>query len=297
MKPTSFFTGQKPPNIARHLQRIAVLFAVLAGSAAADDTSFPASFDPFPYSFSRVGGEYRLGAGTGYTYYYIAFERTTDLRQPFATVALALGSPAPLFGYTPGPGEPQGFFHLAAIDVFSPRDTDGDGMDDLWELNQNLDPMDPADAHLTSAADPSKTNLEYYRNRFGLGPVTLFYSLETTVFNAPSVVSQEASVFNFPNFTGASIESISKEVSVFNFPAFTGASTEAMSKEVSVFNFSVFAGASTEAVSSELSVFNFPTFAGASAESISRELSVFNFPASSGPNAEAISREVSVLKP
>ena len=204
------------PQSGLHLRAMVVSFALLTAGAWADDTSFPASFKPFPFSFSRVGDEYRLGAGTGYTFYYIAFERTTDLRQPFSTVALSLGSPAPHFGYTPLMGEPQGFFHLAAIDVFSPRDTDGDGMDDLWELTQNLDGMDAGDASLPSAFNPAKTNLEYYRNRFGLEPVTGFYSRETTVFNAPAVVSREASGFNFPTFTGASIEGISKEVSDFH---------------------------------------------------------------------------------
>lgn len=211
----------------------AFALAFFAIVATADETSFPASFKPFAFSFSRIGAEYRIGAGTGYTFYYIAFERTADLRQPFATVALALGSPAPLFGYTPALGELQGFFHLAAIDVFSPRDSDGDGMDDLWELTQNLDAMNPDDASLPSAFDPGKSNLAYYRNRFGLEPVTGFYSRETTVFNAPAVVSREASVFNFPNLTGASVEGISREVSVFNFPA-SGASAEAISREVSV---------------------------------------------------------------
>ena len=100
------------PQSSLSLRALAVSLALFTTGAWADETSFPASFDPFPYSFGRVGGEYRLGAGTGYTFYYIAFERTTDLRQPFATIALSLGSPAPLFGYTPALGEPQGFFHL-----------------------------------------------------------------------------------------------------------------------------------------------------------------------------------------
>lgn len=296
MKPTSFVTGQKPPNIARHLSRIAVLFAALAGGAAADETSFPASFDPFPYSFGRVGGEYRLGAGTGYTYYYIAFERTADLRQPFATVALALGSPAPLFGYTPGPGEPQGFFHLAAIDVFSPRDTDGDGIDDLWELHNGLDPVNPADALQPSTIAPGMTNLEYYRNHFGISRVTGFYSGEVSFYNHPFAISTEVSVFNFPNTTGASKQAISTEVSVFNVPPASATFQQAISTEVSVFNVPQFTGSSAEAISREVSVFNVPPFAGHSVESISKELSVFNFPPPSGRSLEAISREVSVLK-
>lgn len=283
-----------------HLPRRAVVclllaLAVLRMPVAAAVTSFPASFDPFPYAFGRVGAEYQLTAGTGYTFYYFAFEHTVDLLRPFSTLALALGSPAPAFGYTPEADDPRGFFRLAAIDIFSPRDTDGDGMDDLWELTQGLDGMDPADALLPSTLDPSKTNLEYYRTRFGLSKVTQFISEEVSIYNQGFAFSPEVAVFNFPNASGVRLEGVSPEVSVFNTAPFTGFGSQAFSQEVSVFNTAAFTAASVQAFSPEVSVFNTAPFSGAETQGFSEELSVFNASIPTGPATEATSSEISVL--
>ena len=226
-----------------------VLAFLLSASASRADGN------PLPFTFKRVGGEYRLGLGPQ-QYYYFGFQHTVDLNQPYNTLKMALGVPGPVFGYTPGVGETQAFFRAEAIDVWSPRDSDGDGIDDLWELQNGLDPLNPADALLPNAHDPGKTNLQYYRDHFGLVRVTEFYSTETSVYNHAFSISTEVSVFN-NGVNGFSIEALSQETSVFNFgpPA---PAIQALSQETSVFNYGP-PSPSIQAISREVSVLNNPS--------------------------------------
>ena len=47
---------------------------------------------------------------------------------------MALGTPEPMFEYTPAPSEARGFLRLEGIPNYAPADSDFDGMDDIWEL-------------------------------------------------------------------------------------------------------------------------------------------------------------------
>lgn len=209
----------------------------------------------FPYiDIQKAGPEYQITVGE-LPLHYFHFQHSTDLRQ-FSTIGASLGTPAPTFGYLPGIGETRGFFRAEAVSAWSPADVDQDGMDDLWELLNGLDPLDPADAGQPSTPHPGMTNLEAYRFRFGLTRVTEFYSVETSVFNSTFAISEEVSVYSFPNSTGFSMEALSAETSVFNFPAASGPVVEAVSVEVSVFNTAVFTGPNLQAVSPEVSIFN-----------------------------------------
>ena len=195
-------------------------------------------------------------------------------------------------------GENMGFFDAEAISVFSPRDTDFDGIDDLHELGKNLDPLDPADA-LAPSLIAGLTNLEEYRLTFGLSSAKpQYYSREVSTFNfgAPrgafEAISREQSIFNFGG--SRSFEANSRELSVYNGerPPIEGY-PQIYSREQSVFNFG---GAKLfEAHSREISIFNGERLPTAGyAQVYSRETSVFN---GGAPRArlEAISREVSIF--
>ncbi len=243
--------------------------------------------------FEKIGDEYRLTVGA-YPLHYFNFRHSMDLRR-FSTIGIALGTPSPIFSFTPPPDALRGFFVAEAIDGWSPGDADSDGLDDLWELNHGLNPLDAADAGLPSPLQVGMTHLDYYRSYFGLTRITEYYSAETSVINRPFAISAEISLYNFPNFTGASIEALSSETSVYNFPVTTGASIEALSAELSIFNTPAFTGAGIQALSEEISLFNAPVFAGPSVEAISAEVTIFNTPPFVGPSIEAVSPEVSVF--
>jgi hypothetical protein len=181
----------------------------------------------------KSGEEYQITVGE-LPLHYFHFQHSTDLRQ-FSTIGASLGTPAPTFGYLPGIGETRGFFRAEAVSAWSPADVDQDGMDDLWELLNGLDPLDPADGGQPSTPHPGMTNLEAYRFRFGLTRVTEFYSVETSVFNSTFAISEEVSVFNTPPNAGPAIAAISTEVSVFNGFSIQPAA-HALSIEVSVLN-------------------------------------------------------------
>jgi len=100
-------------------------------------------------------------------------------------------------------GSDRFFWRFALISLFAPQDTDGDGIDDVYELQRPglLDPLDASDAN----DDPDqngRTHLqEYLAFFFGDGASTpQFYSRETTSFNfgAPreEAVSREITSFN-----------------------------------------------------------------------------------------------------
>ena len=44
------------------------------------------------------------------------------------------------------------------------RDTDGDGIPDLWEISHALNPLDPADGNAMTLSPSGYTNLEVYLN-------------------------------------------------------------------------------------------------------------------------------------
>jgi hypothetical protein len=259
------------------------------------------SGDDFPHTFTQEGNEFHftMAAAVGY---YFSFQYTDDLTRPFTTVEMAFGDPGPTYIHTPAPDEPRFFVRAEAISVFAPRDSDGDGLDDLWEIGHPyLDPLDPTDAGKPSPNIAGISNLDEYRSRFGLNSAKpQYYSREVSAFNfgAPSAlfeaISREQSVFNFGGGFG-SLDALSREVSVFNGEHVPIAGyPEAYSREVSVYNF----GSSLyviEALGREVSVFNGerPAVAGYP-ESYSREVSVFNHGAPTAA-VEAISRELSVF--
>jgi hypothetical protein len=261
-----------------------LLFTMFCATAA------PAQDFPFVF-FDKAGEAYRVSVGPSPLHYY-RLQHSQDLHQ-FSMLGMAQGMPGPVFSHTPPPGTLKGFYRVQAIEGWAPEDTDLDGMDDLWELQNGLNPLDAADAAHPSVPNPAQSNLTYYRERFGLAPVTEYLSAETSVYNSTFAISSEISVYHFPNLTGASLEAVSNELSVYRFTNATGASLEAVSAEVSVFKTSPVAS-TPEAISAEVSVFNTTPF-NATPQAMSAEVSVFN---SYAPPATtlAISPEVSVLK-
>jgi len=156
--------------------------------------------------------------------------------------------------------KPVEIFRFRAYSIYGPIDTDGDGMDDVWELEQGLDSLDPADAYL----DPEGTGLTHLGRYRLLGRIT----------SIQDVVGREVSLFNF-GLPTAPYEAISREYSAFNFSE-PSAGYEAVSREVSVFHGAELPRSTIQDVASrELSLFNHGA-PSALFEAISRELSVFN---------------------
>lgn len=252
-------------------------------------------------------GELDLSAVEDRDGYYI-LTLSDDLKE-FSPLAVDFGSPAPVWELDGLLNRRRGFFSLQRHRRDDPVDTDGDGIDDVWELEHEdiLNPLNPDDAKLDPDGDGTTYLGEYLREKWGRGvrgnqmpSIKEVYSREVTVFNLGEpaafieAISQEVSVYNGEVAPNSFIRNVqSREFTVFNLGEPT-AFIEAISAEVSVFNFGS-APSRIEAISRELSVYNGevpPT--GAVDEAYSRELSVFNFGQASAPR-EAISREVSVF--
>lgn len=194
------------------------------------------------------------------------------------------------------------FYRVRRISKYGPPDTDGDRIDDVFEMQHpGLDPLNASDAGLDPDGD-GLTFLQEYRSLFGRDiPDGQVYGREVSVFNfgAPSApqeaLSHEVSVFNGESPVRVPIVQVyGREFSVFNFGAAPGGGFEAIAREITVFNFGE-PPVPIEALSRELSVFQgeAPIRVGVF-ETYSREFSVFNFDLPTAP-LEAISREVSIF--
>ena len=271
---------------------LALLLSVVAGRA-----------DGIPYTFTKVGLEYRLTLQPNPSLYF-GFQHTGSLLQSFGTIHMALGTPGPIFGYTPLAGETIGFLRARGISVSSPEDQDGDFIDDLWELQHPyLDPLNPNDAFLPSpeADAAGRNNLDYYIFKLGIIRLREVFSREATVFNFGAAISRieaisrEATVFNFGSPPVQGVEAISRELSLFNGESVpSGGIPEVYSREITAFNFGS-PPANIETISRAVSVFNGESIpSGGISEVYSREVTAFNFGAPSA-TTEAISRAVTVL--
>lgn len=239
---------------------------------------------------------------------YYTLEWTEDF-QTFTPIGLSLGDVGPVWAYSVLLGTSQGFFRVQAHDIFSPQDSDGDGIDDRYELEHAncLNPLVYADASQPCLV-PGMSNYQLYlRDLFGGPGVALqFFSHETSVFNfgAPTAVheaiSPELSVYNAYPGSGPPTSDLnqvfSREVTTWNFGS-PSAPVEAISREATVFNLGQ-PSAPIEANSKEISVYNANPGSGPPATEFnqieSRELTVFNYGAPTA-SVETISREVTVL--
>ncbi|MEP4078028.1 hypothetical protein [Haloferula sp.] len=248
------------------------------------------------------------------SYFYL--KQSTDLTN-FTPFSMVLGDHATTWPLSTE-DVPTRFFNVTQISLFSPEDTDGDGIDDVYEIRHPiLNPLDGSDAGFLSG-NGNLTFLQEYQSVRGVdtAPPEVF-SREVSSFNFGEVfeaaASREISVFNVgsPMFA---VDALSREVSVFN-GGLTPQSliAEVYSREVSTFNFggssasantlsreiSIFNGDATpstelaEVHSREISLFNFGGFQN-SADVISREVSAFNFGARFS-SIDIISRELSVI--
>jgi hypothetical protein len=229
---------------------------------------------------------------------YYLLQHSDDLAT-WSAADMSLGIPSQM---DLTPGVTHGFFRAIPYSKYSPRDTDGDGIDDVYELQHGLDPLDPSDGSKLSTSGSGLTNYQEYLNLFGINSYQILQreGREVSVFNfgSPSAmseaISREQSIFNFGS-PSATVEANSREISVYNGQAVPVSSIDQIeSREWSVFNFNS-PSASVEANSREVSVYNGqagPVSDIAQVEG--REWTVFNF---NSPSAtyEAISREVSVL--
>jgi hypothetical protein len=255
------------------------------------------------FDFSLQQGLVRFSFQTNQTQYYVLQD---SLELPaFSPVMIAFGSNGPL--YETAATNAAQFFFAKSISIYSPQDTLRDGIDDVFKLNNGLNPLDTNLAGSLSgfygANGQPLTWVQYYNQTFARDiPTNEVYGREYSVFNfgLPTATyeafSREVSIYTgqSPPLVAVPQEAYSREVSVFNFEL-PSAPVEAISRELSIYN-----GQSPplvvvppEVYSREVSVFNFGE-APSSIEADSREVSVFNFGAAFG-SADANSREVSLF--
>lgn len=239
---------------------------------------------------------------------YYTLEWTEDW-VTFIPVSMVVGHSGPNWAYSVTVGANAGFFRVQSHDIFSPQDSDADGIDDRFELEHPdcLDPLNWLDASQSCLADGISNYQFYLRELFGNPGLALqFFSRETTIWNfgEPTArieaISPEISIYNSNPGSGPPTSDIlqvySREVTSWNFGA-PSARYEAISREVTTWNFGS-PSAPIEAISPEISVYN--AFPGSGPPTTafqqvhSRELTVFNL---GQPTAvfEAISREMTLL--
>lgn len=248
----------------------------------------------------EIDGGFRFTTQWSPSNYYI-LEETPDL-QNFGAIEIDLGENAPIWDVLIQPQlQPRAFYRVDPVSVFTPRDSDGDRIDDVYELHNPLilDPLNPDDANLDPDGN-GRTHLQEYLARFGLGALSVIQAREVSIFNrglafaAYDVQSREFSTFNLGS-PSASIEAFSRELTAFNGSGIAIADFPiVVSRELTSYNLGA-PSASVEAISRQLSVYQgeSPPLHTGYPQVQSREVSTFNGGAASA-SIEAVSREVSV---
>ncbi len=144
------------PALLTLVGRLAVLSLLFSAAHAAELRISEVRLDS--------GGRLQVTAPAEVTGYYILL-RGSGLGQLQTSVALALGAAAPvtLTDPTPTQRSATAFYRLQQVPLAQPLDTDGDGIDDAYELGHatDLSPLDPADA--SRSAGDGRTWLARYR--------------------------------------------------------------------------------------------------------------------------------------
>jgi hypothetical protein len=288
---------RRTPEITSLLSALSLLSAVASPATSLN------TIDSFHVENGRAIVEFADDPGK-----YYLLEYSEDLKN-WAPADMSLGGPSIV---EIAPGVQKGFFRAIPYGKNAPLDSDGDGIDDMYELSHRdiLNPLDPRDGSKLAPGGGGLTNYQVYLNLFRITSYRILQreSREWSVFNfgSPSATweanTREQSVFNFGS-PSATVEANSRELSLYNGQAIPMSDLlQRESREWSVFNHGSAPGAGTSAgsaigytLSREVSLYNGEAVPVSDLlQRESREWSVFNFGSPSAA-AEAISREISVL--
>lgn len=156
----------------------------------------------------RANLEVEAAAGA----YYILFRGPTATQvQTPATVEFGGNEPVFLIDPQPIPVAGERFYRVQRLPATSPRDLDGDGIDDVYELGLRpaLNPLDPDDAARDTDGDGLSNRDEYLQGTDPLTPntggVTTFVSSPDQLETGVSVQRETIFHFNRPLAPGTAI--------------------------------------------------------------------------------------------
>jgi len=189
--------------------------AVIAGLCAVPALLFAQQAAPLQFNATQTN--LTLHASNDVAVYYLV-EQSTNLLS-FAPWSLRLGDGGPSWsvGFD---SAPEIFFRGRWFSLYAPGDMDGDGLDDVWELEHGLNPLDPTDAGHTNPAT-GLTWLQEYQTVYG----------RKTPKN--EAISRELTVRLYPP-DAIPVEAISRELSLRLYPIEV-VRPEAISSEVSLY--------------------------------------------------------------
>jgi hypothetical protein len=147
---------------ARILRRLPFITFVSAAFWIGTLSAWAQTFSITNFTFGPTGVR-TLQFPTDTNSYYILYAGAvvTNINQP---IAINLGTSGMLQLQDPSPQLDVQFYRVRQIPVNLPLDTDGDGMDDVFELNYPgcLNPLDPSDATVDCDGDGRPNLQEYY---------------------------------------------------------------------------------------------------------------------------------------
>lgn len=176
--------------------------------------AFAQTFSITQFGVEEGGGVQITHESDGASYYILY--RGSDLFTISAPRALHLGAVASQQFNDSAPGQTAVFYRILKIPQSQPRDVDGDGIDDLYELRHPgiLNALNSQDATLDSDSD-GISNLEEYRRGTdpaggGGGPILLTAPDSNSTFNAPSdialsVAGVDAATVRVEYFAGSTL--------------------------------------------------------------------------------------------
>ena len=110
-----------------------------------------------------LAGNYNFYFPSDTNFYYILYQgqTVTKITTPCAMLLGQNGWDHFVVSLPPPGGAGSAFFRIGKVPINQSLDSDGDGIPDVWELEHQLDPLNPADAALVDVGD-GLTYLEEY---------------------------------------------------------------------------------------------------------------------------------------
>ena len=143
------------------LKTVLFLACLLAGSVF---IAYLAARDFGITGIARDGDQVRIGFESDTNSYYVLY-RGTVVTGIVSSADLRMGTDG-VGQLSDPPGEPAAnrrYYRVLKVPIVEPRDTDGDGIDDVYELARVfLDPLDQTDGRLDQDQDGAPNRIEYH---------------------------------------------------------------------------------------------------------------------------------------
>ena len=162
----------------------------------------PFEFKITGFSFSEPDGAFIEHSSQGQSYYILCRGFTVTTMFPVVDVRLGTEPTGMLTDTNPPQESATLFYHALQVDQSSPLDSDGDGIDDVYELNRThfLNPLNKADSMEDFDSDGRSSLQEYREDTDPAVPEVVLTTMDPSPFDGEvDVAVTRETILHFSN--------------------------------------------------------------------------------------------------